>query len=110
MTFALALSVMQVAPVVAQQSPPAALSVAELTQLAEDAYVFRYGTYQALFIVTDEGVIATDPMGLANPRTPELYKAAIAASPSFPCGTWCTGTITTTMWRAASCSPTRHSS
>jgi glyoxylase-like metal-dependent hydrolase (beta-lactamase superfamily II) len=59
-------------------APPAADSTA-LTRIADDVYVFRHNTYQALFIVTDEGVIATDPIGLLNPQVPTLYKAAIAS-------------------------------
>ena len=62
---------------VAQQD--AARAVIEVTRLADDTYLFRHNTYQALFIVTDEGVIATDPIGLLNPAVPALYKAAIAA-------------------------------
>jgi glyoxylase-like metal-dependent hydrolase (beta-lactamase superfamily II) len=53
--------------------------VAQLTRIAENVYVFRSMNHQALFIVTDEGVIATDPIGQTNPRAPELYRAAIAA-------------------------------
>ena len=62
----------------AQQTPTAPQSLAELTRLADDVYLFRYETYQALFIVTDEGVIATDPISLRNPAISTLYKAAIA--------------------------------
>jgi glyoxylase-like metal-dependent hydrolase (beta-lactamase superfamily II) len=53
--------------------------VAQLTRIAENVYVFRSMNHQALFIVTPEGVIATDPIGQSNPRGPELYRAAIAA-------------------------------
>ena len=63
----------------AQQMPTGSQPVVELSPLADDVYLFRHNTYQALFIVTGEGVIATDPMGLHDPRTPELYKAAIAS-------------------------------
>jgi glyoxylase-like metal-dependent hydrolase (beta-lactamase superfamily II) len=62
----------------AQQAPPAAQSTA-LTRIADDVYVFRHNTYQTMFIVTDEGVIAADPIGLVNAEVPELYKAAIAS-------------------------------
>ncbi len=50
---------------------------ADLTQVADDTYVWRYRDYVTLFIVTDEGVIAADPIGLTNPREPELYKEVI---------------------------------
>ncbi|MDP8923278.1 MAG: hypothetical protein M3O34_10445 [Chloroflexota bacterium] len=53
--------------------------MAELTRIAEDVYVYRSQNHQSIFIVTDEGVIATDPIGQANPRSPQLYRAAIAA-------------------------------
>ena len=62
-----------------QPTPEGVESVAELTRIAEDAYVFRSQGHQALFVVTDEGVIATDPIGQTNPRSPQLYRAAIAA-------------------------------
>lgn len=32
-----------------------------------------------MFIVTDDGVIAADPVGQSNPRSPQMYKAAIAS-------------------------------
>lgn len=51
----------------------------ELTRLAEDVYLFRAGGHQAIFIVTDEGVFATDPIGQINPQAPALYEAAIAS-------------------------------
>jgi glyoxylase-like metal-dependent hydrolase (beta-lactamase superfamily II) len=57
----------------AQQAPE---SVAELTRLADDVYEFRMTGYNTMFIVTDEGVIAMDPIG---PSRAPLYKAAIAA-------------------------------
>ncbi|HRC43762.1 MAG TPA: MBL fold metallo-hydrolase [Nitrospira sp.] len=45
-------------PVSAQQSRPAD----EITKLAEDVYLFRHQSHQAIFIVTPEGVIVTDPI------------------------------------------------
>ena len=47
-----------------QSAPAGAQSTAELMRIADDVYVYRSLTHQALFIVTDEGVIATDPIGL----------------------------------------------
>ena len=44
----------------AQEATPGALS-ADLQQLADDTYAFVNSGYISLFIVTDEGVIATDP-------------------------------------------------
>jgi glyoxylase-like metal-dependent hydrolase (beta-lactamase superfamily II) len=43
-----------VLPVQAQES--------SVTQLAPDVYQFRYGFHSNIFVVTDEGVIATDPL------------------------------------------------
>jgi glyoxylase-like metal-dependent hydrolase (beta-lactamase superfamily II) len=60
------------------QQAPLTRSLAELTQVAEDVYMVRSEGHNAMFVVTDEGVIATDPLGLNNPRFPELYRAAIA--------------------------------
>jgi glyoxylase-like metal-dependent hydrolase (beta-lactamase superfamily II) len=51
-------------------------TVADLVRVADDVYMFRMTGYNAMFIVTDEGVIATDPIG---PTRAPLYKAAIAA-------------------------------
>lgn len=42
----------------AQQSPPAN----EITKLADDVYLFRHQSHQAIFIVTPKGVIVTDPI------------------------------------------------
>lgn len=58
----------------AQQVPQ---PLAALTRLAEDTYMWTYSGYNSLFIVTDEGVIVTDPISLFNPRAADLYKAAI---------------------------------
>src|SRR6516225_9928651 len=33
----------------------------------DGVYIFRYGRHQSMFIVTPEGVIATDPIGLRRP-------------------------------------------
>lgn len=50
-----------------------------LVQFAEDTYAFSVGGYVSLFIVTDEGVIATDPGSQGDPTRAEAYKAAIAS-------------------------------
>jgi len=51
-------------PVLAQET--------SVTQLAPDVYHFRYGFHSNIFIVTDEGVIATDPL------SPDAAKACLA--------------------------------
>jgi glyoxylase-like metal-dependent hydrolase (beta-lactamase superfamily II) len=68
----------------AQQAPQGVVSVAELTRLAEDVFVFRSMGHQSIFVVTDEGVITADPIGQTNPRGPELYRAAITAVTDAP--------------------------
>jgi glyoxylase-like metal-dependent hydrolase (beta-lactamase superfamily II) len=60
----------------AQEATPGALS-ADLQQLADDTYAFVNSGYISLFIVTAEGVIATDPGSQQGPERAEAYKAAI---------------------------------
>src|SRR5688572_20634465 len=64
--------------VLAQDATPGALS-ADLQQFADDTYAFVNSGYISLFIVTDEGVIATDPSSQQGPERTEAYKAAIAS-------------------------------
>jgi len=47
----------------------------ETEQIADGLYTFRYGGYRNIFIVTDDGVIATDPL---NPDAAEILQAEIA--------------------------------
>lgn len=58
----------------AQQAPPD-----ELVQVADDVYYFLSRGYISLFILTDDGVIATDPSSLFSPARADAYKAAIAS-------------------------------
>ncbi len=46
-----------------------------VTHIGNNIYVFRWWVYRNFFIVTDEGVIATDPM---NPKAAKLLKKEIA--------------------------------
>jgi glyoxylase-like metal-dependent hydrolase (beta-lactamase superfamily II) len=46
--------------------------------------MWRSLTHNTIFIVTDEGVVAADPVGLTNARSPQMYKSAIAAVTSVP--------------------------
>jgi glyoxylase-like metal-dependent hydrolase (beta-lactamase superfamily II) len=62
----------------AQDATPSAPS-ADLQQFAEDAYAFVNSGYISFFVVTDEGVIATDPGSQSGPERAEAYKAAIAS-------------------------------
>jgi glyoxylase-like metal-dependent hydrolase (beta-lactamase superfamily II) len=80
LAFALPPSLLLAAPrlALAQEATPGALS-SDLQQFAEDAYAFVNSGYISLFIVTDEGVIATDPSSQSGPERAEAYKAAIAS-------------------------------
>lgn len=54
----------------AQQPPPFATTRVWGT---ENVYTFRYRNHQAMFIVTTEGVIATDPIGYGRPEAVTTY-------------------------------------
>src|SRR6476620_4815049 len=47
-------------PTQAQQPAPPPFAT---TKVADNVYIFRYGGHQSMFIVTPDGVIATDPSG-----------------------------------------------
>lgn len=56
----------------AQESPrpPYATTKVEGT---ENVYIFRNGNHQAMFVVTEDGVIATDPIAYGRPTGGQLY-------------------------------------
>jgi glyoxylase-like metal-dependent hydrolase (beta-lactamase superfamily II) len=56
------------------ERPPMATTKVEGT---ENVYVFRNGNHQAMFVVTDEGVIATDPVAYGRPTGGQAYLDAI---------------------------------
>jgi glyoxylase-like metal-dependent hydrolase (beta-lactamase superfamily II) len=62
----------------AQEATPGAPSP-DLQQFGDDTYAFVNSGYISLFIVTDEGVIATDPSSQGGPERAEAYRAAIAS-------------------------------
>jgi glyoxylase-like metal-dependent hydrolase (beta-lactamase superfamily II) len=39
----------------------------------DNVYVFRYGNHQAMFVVTRDGVIATDPIAYGRPEAAKTY-------------------------------------
>ena len=43
----------------------------------DNVYVFRYANAQSMFVVTQDGVIATDPIGYGRPQAVETYIAEI---------------------------------
>ena len=57
------------------QSVPPGISASETERLAENLYAFRYGPYRSIFMVTNEGVIVTDPL---SPEAASAYRQAIA--------------------------------
>src|SRR5687767_1265755 len=68
-------------PVQAQQQPPFATTKVDGT---ENVYIFRYGGAQAMFVVTKEGVIATDPIGYGRPQAVTTYLDEIKKVTSQP--------------------------
>jgi glyoxylase-like metal-dependent hydrolase (beta-lactamase superfamily II) len=54
----------------APAQPPFATTKVEGT---ENVYIFRYGNHQAMFVVTPEGVIATDPVAYGRPTGGQTY-------------------------------------
>jgi glyoxylase-like metal-dependent hydrolase (beta-lactamase superfamily II) len=63
-----------VAAVAQAQTPPAAPAAPAAPPYAttkvegtDNVYIFRYGGHQSMFVVTPEGVIATDPIGERRP-------------------------------------------
>jgi glyoxylase-like metal-dependent hydrolase (beta-lactamase superfamily II) len=66
----IALCVMAAALAAFAQAPsPPAPPLFSTTKVdgTDNVYIFRYNRHQAMFIVTPEGVIATDPIGLRRP-------------------------------------------
>ncbi len=39
----------------------------------DNVYIFRYGNHQSMFVVTSDGVIATDPIGYGRPQAVKTY-------------------------------------
>ena len=46
------------------QTPPPPFAT---TKVTDNVYIFRFGGHQSMFVVTKDGVIATDPIGLRRP-------------------------------------------
>jgi len=53
-------------PLVARAQTPPLFATTKVDR-AENVYIFRYVRHQSMFVVTPEGVIATDPIGLRRP-------------------------------------------
>jgi glyoxylase-like metal-dependent hydrolase (beta-lactamase superfamily II) len=54
---------------------PATRPMIETTKVegTENVYIFRHGNHQAIFIVTSDGVIATDPVAYGRPQGGQAY-------------------------------------
>src|SRR6266581_8703112 len=66
-------------PAQAQQPAPPPFAT---TKVTDNVYIFRYGNHQSMFIVTPDGVIATDPISERWPAKP--YIDAIQAVSKAP--------------------------
>jgi len=68
-------------PASAQTAPPAAAPVPPppfaTRKVADNVYIFRYGGHQSMFVVTPDGVIATDPIAFLRPQAAVAYVAEI---------------------------------
>jgi glyoxylase-like metal-dependent hydrolase (beta-lactamase superfamily II) len=65
----LTLLVVSGVPAVQAQQPP----LFETKKITDDVYLFRYGAHQSMFVVTPDGVIATDPIGYRRPPAVQTY-------------------------------------
>ena len=70
----IALAVSFPATAQAPQRPMIATTKVEGT---ENVYIFRHGNHQAMFVVTGDGVIATDPVAYGRPQGGAAYVAEI---------------------------------
>jgi glyoxylase-like metal-dependent hydrolase (beta-lactamase superfamily II) len=69
-------------PAAAQpQQPPFATTKVDGT---DNVYVFRYGNHQSMFVVTSDGVIATDPIAYGRPQAAVTYIEEIKKVTSQP--------------------------
>ena len=68
-----------VASVALAQTPPAQRPQIETKKVegTDNVYIFRNGNHQSMFIVTNDGVIATDPVGYGRPNAGQDYIAEI---------------------------------
>jgi glyoxylase-like metal-dependent hydrolase (beta-lactamase superfamily II) len=55
-------------PALAQAPAKRPLFATTKVEGIDHVYVFRYGNHQAMFVVTGDGVIATDPIGYGRPQ------------------------------------------
>lgn len=72
-TLSLAALTLAVAGPALAQAPAAPLHAVTKVEGTDNVYVFRYQNHQAMFIVTPEGVIATDPISYGRPQAAQAY-------------------------------------
>ena len=65
----LAMLVIGAGAAMAQNAPPASTKKVDGT---DNVYLFRYGGHQSMFVVTPQGVIATDPISYERPAKPYI--------------------------------------
>ena len=65
-------------------SAPASVPPFATTKVADNVYVFRYGGYQSMFVVTPAGVLATDPIAYQRPEAAQAYLQEIRKITSVP--------------------------
>jgi glyoxylase-like metal-dependent hydrolase (beta-lactamase superfamily II) len=67
------------APAAASPAPAPKPPVFETKKIegTDNVYAFRYQNSQSIFVVTSDGVIATDPIGYGRPQAVETYVAEI---------------------------------
>ena len=70
--YAIALCVLLASSTQAQEQKPPPIATTKV-EGTDNVFIFRYGNRQAMFIVTREGVIATDPIGYGQPQAVTTY-------------------------------------
>src|ERR1700759_3053241 len=68
--FAIGLGLTLMASVASARNAPAVST--KKADGTDNVYLFRYGGHQAIFIVTSQGVIATDPISYLRPAKPYI--------------------------------------
>lgn len=63
------------------QFVPPGIEPIELEQVANNLYAFRWGAYRSMFIVSNEGVIVTDPLSV---KAAAAYREAIRSVTDLP--------------------------
>ena len=66
----LAILVVGAGTAMAQNAPPPVST--KKVEGTDNVYIFRYGGHQSMFVVTSQGVIATDPISYLRPAKPYI--------------------------------------